>query len=99
MFARQDRHAIQGAIIGPEAFLMRWYGDDGDDRLMFFNLGRDYDWQPTTEPLIAPPPGRQWELIWSSDDPQYGGMGTPYFDNKNWPVPGHAAVVFKTIEV
>jgi len=98
VFARQDRQAIQGALIGPEAFLLRWFSDEDDDRLMYFNLGRDFDWQPTAEPLIAPPPTKQWELIWSSDDPQYGGMGTPNFDNKNWPVPGHAAVVFRASE-
>jgi maltooligosyltrehalose trehalohydrolase len=94
VFARQDRHAIQGAVIGPEAGLLRWFSDDGDDRFMFFNLGRDFEWQPMAEPLIAAPLGKRWELIWSSDDPQYAGMGTPHFDNKHWPVPGHAAVVF-----
>jgi maltooligosyltrehalose trehalohydrolase len=93
-FARQDRGAIEGAVIGSEAFVLRWYDSDGDDRLMLVNLGRDFDWHPVAEPLVAPPLERQWSLIWSSENPRYGGMGTPHFDNKNWPVPGNAAVVF-----
>ena len=98
VFARQDRFSIQGCINGPESFVLRWQGDAGDDRLMFVNLGRDFDWHPVTDPLMAPPLGRQWSLVWSSEDPQYGGMGTPRFDGKNWPVPGHAAVVFSAVE-
>ena len=98
VFARQDRFSIQGCINGPESFVLRWHGDAGDDRLMFVNLGRDFDWHPVTDPLMAPPLRRQWSLLWSSEDPQYGGMGTPRFDGKNWPVPGHAAVVFSAVE-
>lgn len=99
VFARQDRSAIEGAVIGPEAFLLRWCDEAGDDRLVLFNLGRDFDWYPVAEPLVAPPANRHWELLWSSDDPRYGGPGTAKFDNKNWPVPGHAAVVFRATTI
>jgi maltooligosyltrehalose trehalohydrolase len=98
VIARQDRFAIQGAVNGAESFVLRWYGDDDDDRLILVNLGRDFDWHPVTDPIMAPPALRQWTVLWSSEDPQYGGMGTPRFDNKNWPVPGHAAVVFRASE-
>jgi maltooligosyltrehalose trehalohydrolase len=99
-FSRQNRRAIEGSVIGPEAFVLRWLDDEsGDDRLMLFNLGRDFDWHPVAEPLAAPPLGRQWSLIWSSEDPRYGGMGTPHFDGKHWPVPGHAAAVFAAREL
>jgi maltooligosyltrehalose trehalohydrolase len=96
VFARQDRRAIEGSVIGPEALLLRWLDEEGDDRLLALNLGRDFIWYPIAEPLLAPPTGRQWALLWSSDEPRYGGMGTPPFDKKSWPVPGHAAVVFRT---
>jgi maltooligosyltrehalose trehalohydrolase len=46
--------------------------------------------------MLAAPFGRQWQMIWSSEDARYGGMGTPLFDNKNWYLPGHAAVVLTT---
>jgi maltooligosyltrehalose trehalohydrolase len=95
VFSRQDRSAVEGSVIGPEAFLLRWFGDDYDDRLALFNLGRDIPWSPVAEPLLAPPPGGRWTVVWSSEEPYYGGLGTPNFDGKTWRVPGHAAVVFK----
>ena len=51
--------------------------ESDDDRLALFNLGRDFDWHPVAEPLLRHRVGRQWKLIWSSEDPRYGGMGTP----------------------
>jgi maltooligosyltrehalose trehalohydrolase len=95
VFSRQDQRAIEGAVAGPEAFLLRWFDPFGDDRLALFNLGRDIDFFPPSEPLIAPPADRHWTLIWSSEDPRYGGMGTPAFDEKAWRIPGPAAVVLR----
>jgi maltooligosyltrehalose trehalohydrolase len=95
VFSQQDRGAVEGSIIGPEAFLLRWFGDDYDDRIALFNLGRDIDWQIVAEPLIAPPWGAQWQVLWSSEEPYYGGLGTPGFDGKTWRIPGHSAVVFR----
>ncbi|HEX4415440.1 MAG TPA: malto-oligosyltrehalose trehalohydrolase, partial [Lacipirellulaceae bacterium] len=62
VIARQDRFAIQGSVIGPEAFALRWFGGDGDDRLALFNLGRDVDCHPIADPMLAAPFGRQWEM-------------------------------------
>jgi maltooligosyltrehalose trehalohydrolase len=99
VFARQNRDAVEGSVIGPEAFLLRWFGEEYDDRLVLFNLGRDIDWQPVAEPLLAPPCERTWELVWSSEDPRYGGLGTPALDGKTWRIPGHAAVVFRAVSI
>jgi len=45
------------------------------------------------EPLLAPPEGMRWQVLWSSEDPKYGGTGTPPLDSEeNGRVPGHAAV-------
>src|SRR5262249_41194962 len=98
VFSQQDRRAVEGSLIGPEAFLLRWFGVHYDDRLALFNLGRDVDWQVVAEPMLAPPVGRRWELLWSSEEPYYGGLGTPNFDGKTWRVPGHSAVVFRAVD-
>ncbi|HEY3395755.1 MAG TPA: malto-oligosyltrehalose trehalohydrolase [Lacipirellulaceae bacterium] len=95
IFSRQDQRAIEGAVAGPEAFILRWFDEAGNDRLGLFNLGRDVDFSPPSEPLIAPPPDRNWTVLWSSEDPRYGGMGTPAFDEKAWRIPGPAAVIFR----
>jgi maltooligosyltrehalose trehalohydrolase len=98
VFSRQDSSLIEGAVAGPEALLLRWYDDANGDRLMAINLGRDIDFFPLCEPLLAPPPERHWEILWSSEDPGYGGMGTPTLDEQAWRIPGHAAVVYQAVE-
>jgi maltooligosyltrehalose trehalohydrolase len=88
---------LDGAVLGAEAFVVRFFGTDPqglDDRLLVVNLGRDLWLRPAPEPLLAPPAGRQWETHWSSEDPKYGGGGTPALDSEaNWRLPGQAAVV------
>jgi maltooligosyltrehalose trehalohydrolase len=92
-FSRQDKKAIEGAVIGPEAFLLRWFDLEGEDRLLLVNLGCDFDWHPLAEPLIAAPSGCRWIYTWSSEEPRYGGLGLPQFSERQWRVTGHAAVV------
>ena len=93
VFAAQRADRIHGAVISGEAFLLRYFGEQGDDRLLLVNLGRDLNWSPITEPLLVPPTGRQWEPLWSSEAPRYGGLGTPLLDFERWFVVGHSALV------
>jgi maltooligosyltrehalose trehalohydrolase len=85
---------MDGAVLGPEALVMRFFGEDGDDRLLVVNFGLDLRLDPAPEPLLAPPEALRWEIIWSSENPKYGGSGTPPMETlDNWYIPGHAAVV------
>ena len=44
------------------------------------------------EPLLASPAGLKWQLLWSSEDPRYGGHGAaPIEDENRWFIPGKAA--------
>jgi maltooligosyltrehalose trehalohydrolase len=94
VFHRQDRR-FDGAVLGEEAFVLRFFGDQPQgDRLLVVNLGRDLKRQAAPEPLLAPPEGTAWQVSWSSEDPQYGGDGTaPVETDAGWTIPGHAAVV------
>jgi maltooligosyltrehalose trehalohydrolase len=92
-FAAQDANRLHGAVLGAEALMLRFFGEAGDDRLLVVNLGRDLDWQPSSEPLLAPPPGGDWQILWSSEDPRYGGSGAAPLDVRQWWLPGHAAMV------
>ena len=56
---------------------MRYIADGGQDRLLIVNLGIDLPLVGIPEPLLAPPVERKWRLLWSSEDPKYGGDGTP----------------------
>ena len=92
-----DRRRLDGAVIGAEALLLRWFGEAGDDRLFLLNLGRDSDLKPIPEPLIAPPEERAWAVAWSSEDPAYGGRGTvaPESEQGGWRLPGHSALLLR----
>jgi maltooligosyltrehalose trehalohydrolase len=85
---------VDGAVLGPEAFVLRFFGPEGDDRLLLVNLGRDLSLEVMPEPLLAPTAGKGWQLIWSSEDPAYGGGGVPDLNlHKLWRIPGHSAAV------
>jgi len=92
-----ERRQLDGAVIGPEALLLRWFGGDGDDRLLLVNLGRDLRLDPAPEPLLAPPEGRSWAPLWSSEDKRYGGRGTvePESPEGVWNITGHAATLLR----
>lgn len=94
VFGSPRRHGVDGATFGDCAFVLRYFGPDGDDRLLIVNLGVNLRLDPAPEPLLAPPAGCLWKLHWSSEDPRYGGVGTPPVETADsWQIPGHAAVV------
>lgn len=98
VFRARRRGGVDGAVLGPEAFVLRFFGEQADDRLLVVNLGRDLALQPAPEPLLAPPEGMVWKILWSSEDPRYGGAGTaPLEGEEGWHVPGHAAVVLRPV--
>jgi maltooligosyltrehalose trehalohydrolase len=92
---------IDGAVLGPECLLLRWFaqndgadaGAGAGDRLLLLNLGVEQQLRPAPEPLLAPPAGRRWRLLFSSDDRRYGGPGTvmPESEEDGWTVPAQAA--------
>jgi maltooligosyltrehalose trehalohydrolase len=94
VFSRQDAGRMQGAVLGPEAFLLRFLGGDADDRLLLVNLGATLPLLPMPEPLLAPPDGCRWKLLWHSEDPCYGGNGMIEPDGEHsWRLPAHALAV------
>ncbi len=95
-FARQERHGVDGAVLGTHAFLLRFFagGDGRDDRLLLVNFGADLHLDAAPEPLLAPPENHRWATLWSSEDRKYGGEGTPPTEVLDgWRVMGEAAVV------
>jgi maltooligosyltrehalose trehalohydrolase len=100
VFRTQGGGGIDGAVLGPEALVLRFFGVgvDPDDRLLCLNLGRDLALETVAEPLLAPPEGTRWSLLWSSEAIRYDGAGTPELDpTEGWVLPGHAALVFGSV--
>jgi maltooligosyltrehalose trehalohydrolase len=94
VFAAQDASRLHGAVLGPEAFLLRYLGEAGDDRLLVVNLGTTLPLIPAPEPLLAPPEGKRWRLRWNSEDPRYGGDGMAEPESETtWRLAPHALAV------
>ena len=96
LFSAPRAGSTDGAVLGAEAFVLRFFAADGRDRLLLVNFGPDLHLDPAPEPLLAPPENMRWEILWSSEAPRYGGCGTPPLETEeNWRLPGHAAVALR----
>lgn len=96
LFSRQNRH-FDGAVLNSQAFVVRFFSPDfSDDRLLVINFGAQLYFSPSPIPLLAPPFNAEWQILWSTEDPKYGGNGTPPLDSAlNWIIPAQSAVVLK----
>jgi maltooligosyltrehalose trehalohydrolase len=98
VFSAQGAHGLDGAVLGSEAFVLRFFGDDAGDRLLLVNLGGDLPLPILPEPLLAPPEDARWQIAWSTENPRYGGCGAVPFDPDGpWRVQGQAALVLKSV--
>jgi maltooligosyltrehalose trehalohydrolase len=92
-----DQRRVDGAVLGPQAFVLRFFEGTPDgtrDRLLLVNFGSDLHLDQTPEPLLAPPEGQRWDILWSSEAVDYGGAGTPPPETLDgWRLMGEAAVV------
>jgi maltooligosyltrehalose trehalohydrolase len=94
VFSAQDSQRLHGAVLGAEALCLRYFGAEGDDRLVVLNLGPSLPLLPAAEPLLAPPEGRRWRLLWHSEHPRYGGCGMHELDGEqSWRLPAHSLAV------
>lgn len=67
-------------------------------RLLVVNLGDDLRVSPAPEPLLAAPQNCAWEVMWSSEDPRYGGHGLlSVQDEHGWQIPRLTAVLLKAV--
>jgi maltooligosyltrehalose trehalohydrolase len=98
VFAAQRPGGLDGAVLALEAFVIRYFGGEQGDRLLLVNLGRELAVDPAPEPLLAPPAGARWNVQWSSEDPRYGGFGTPPVEGgAGWHLPGESAIVMRPV--
>jgi len=101
VLSAQGRGGIDGAVLGADAFVLRFFSsaEEREDRLLLINLGHDLHLVPAPEPLLAPPEEARWTVLWSSENPRYGGNGAPPPDDeeKGWLIPGRAATVLRPV--
>lgn len=97
VISQQDGTKLDGATLSEQAFVLRWFDAEHGDRLLIVNLDRELPLTPPSEPLLAPSVASNWQLLWSSEDPRYGGHGVtpPVADDGHgeWRLPAQSAVL------
>lgn len=99
VIARQAADGLDGAVLSPGCFVLRFFSPGFEnDRLLIVNLGVELNYNPAPEPLLGPPENTEWQKLWSTEDARYGGCGTAALDTEdNWRIPGQAAVVLHPV--
>jgi len=97
-FRLQESDGIDGAVLGPKSFVLRYFSEANDDRLLLVNFGERQVLHPASEPLLAPPADCRWETLWTSDSQRYGGEATvatagPY----RWILPAESTVALRPV--
>jgi maltooligosyltrehalose trehalohydrolase len=80
--AEQRRESLDGAVLSEDCFVLRFFFTDpaeGElDRLLIINFGPLLELTHIPEPLLAPPLGKQWTLLWNSEQLEYGGTSAGF---------------------
>jgi maltooligosyltrehalose trehalohydrolase len=85
---------IDGAVLAPAIFVLRYAPGAADDRLLVVNLGVQSTLALVPEPLLAPPFECEWVVAWHSEAAAYGGSGrAPLAPEDEWRVPGESAML------
>ncbi len=99
-FRLQSSGEIDGAVLGKASFVLRYFSDDNDDRLLLVNFGEREMLHPASEPLLSPPCRFRWETLWTSDSPRYGGAdGAATEAPDQWILPAESAVAVRPVSV
>jgi maltooligosyltrehalose trehalohydrolase len=89
---------VDGAVLGPGSFVLRYFSEGNDERLLLVNFDEAQLIEPMPEPLLAPPLGFEWATLWSSESERYGGPGAVALPTQDpWTLPAEAAVVLRLV--
>ena len=98
--AAASTRRVEGAVLSPSIFVLRYGLGSGNDRLLVVNLGVEVSLPALSEPLLAPPFGCRWILEWSSEAVRYGGSGRVSFDPTTaCGFPGEAALLLRADDI
>jgi maltooligosyltrehalose trehalohydrolase len=75
-FCQQIPGDLDGAVLGRASFVLRYFSNENDDRLLLVNFGESQELHPASEPLLASPLGCKWKTLWTSESSRYAGAGT-----------------------
>jgi len=97
-FNQQIPGGIDGAVLDKTSFLLRYFSNQDDDRLLLINFGDRQVLEAASEPLLAPPSHCTWDILWTSESPRYGGRGTTCITGKEqWVLPAESATALRAV--
>jgi maltooligosyltrehalose trehalohydrolase len=96
-FRQQSSGGIDGAVLGPASFVLRYFSNEKDDRLLLVNFGERQIVNPASEPLLAPPLDCRWKTVWTSDSLRYGGAGSTVATRERWKLPAESTVALQPV--
>jgi maltooligosyltrehalose trehalohydrolase len=83
---------VETSALTDDVLVLRYQRSDGAPRLVIVNLGTEWTMPLMNDPLLAAPLGQDWQVVWSSDHPDYGGQGVVEFlAEYPWRIPGRSA--------
>lgn len=97
-FSLQIPARIDGAVLENTSFALRYFSNEGDDRLLLINFGDCQALHAASEPLLAPPLHCRWEILWTSECARYGGAGTTALPGKEeWVLPAESTIALRSV--
>jgi maltooligosyltrehalose trehalohydrolase len=98
-FRQLKRNGVDGAVLGGRSFVLHYFSEDPEHaRLLLVNFGQQQSVSPAPEPLLAPPDGYEWEMMWASEAPAYGGTGMPQVNHElGWKLYAESAVALRAV--
>jgi maltooligosyltrehalose trehalohydrolase len=98
-FRELIRNGVDGAVLGKSSFVLRYFADKpGDARLLLVNFGTQEEFSPAPEPLLAPPACYEWQTLWMSESPEYGGTGMrTVATDEGWTIYAESAVALRAV--
>jgi maltooligosyltrehalose trehalohydrolase len=97
-FRQQSSGGIDGAVLGPASFVLRYFSNEKDDRLLLVNFGERQIVNPASEPLLAPPLDCRWKTVWTSNSPRYSGAGAVVTaSEEQWFLPAESTIALQPV--
>jgi maltooligosyltrehalose trehalohydrolase len=91
-----DARYVHGTVLGEQALVLRFLPPSGQTRLLIVNFGAELRAASLSTPLVAPPEGARWKLLWSSECPRYGRNSTPPLETPaGWRLPAESAILLE----
>jgi maltooligosyltrehalose trehalohydrolase len=98
VFSVQRADLLETVAMNDRCLSVRYFGGNGNDRLVVSNFGPILRLAALSNPLFAPPHAHNWRPLWDSNDRRYGGSGAiPLEADDGWQISGETTLVLAAV--